>query len=214
MFAVSAKQSRQRCKRLSDAATPSPRVGPESSPGQRVVQIAQSLGRHPESVRRVIRAVNVRDLMVALYPKPQQTGRPATFGERVVPGLVALMHQSPRELGFATERWTLWDLAAAYAANRYIVVVWDNAGWHKAAAVQLGLRQYNAAARREARPVIFLFPLPAYRPGLNPGEAIFNQIKRRVLFGRNFEDPTERRRTLDTHFAQRNARAQNADKAA
>ena len=113
----------------------------------------------------------------------------------------------------ATTQW-LTDLAAAYAANRYIVVVWDNAGWHKAAAVQLGLRQYNAAARRETRPVIFLFALAAYRPGLNPGEAIFNQIKRRVLFGRNFEDPTERRRTLDTYFAQRNARAQNADKAA
>ena len=69
MFAVSAKQSRQQCKRLSDAATPSPRVGLGSSPGRRegkrITQIAQSLGRHPESVRRVIRAVNARELLLS-----------------------------------------------------------------------------------------------------------------------------------------------------
>ena len=58
--------------------------------------------------------------------------------------------------------------------------------------------------------MIFRFPLPTYSPWLNPVEAIFNQTKRRVLFGRNFEDPAERRRTLDTHFAQRNARAKYA----
>ena len=109
----------------------------------------------------------------------------------------------------ATTQW-LTDLAEAYPAKRYIVVVWDNASWHKAAAVQLWLGQYNAAARREGRPVIFLFPLPTYSPWLNPVEAIFNQTKRRVLFGRNFADPVERRRTLDTHFAQRNARAKHA----
>ena len=101
-------------------------------------------------------------------------------------------------------------MAAAYPAKRYIVVVWDKASGHKAAAVQLGLRQYNAAARREGRPVIFLFALPTYGPWLNPGAAIFNQTKRRVLFGRNFADPGERRRTLDTHFARRNARAPHA----
>jgi len=105
-------------------------------------------------------------------------------------------------------------LAQQYARRRYLVVVWDNASWHKAAAVQLWLREYNAAARREGRPVIFVFPLPTYSPWLNPVEAIFNQTKRRVLFGRNFEDPTERRRTLNSHFAQRNARAKDADKAA
>ena len=34
-------------------------------------------------------------------------------GQRVVPGLMELLHQSPRALGFETERWTLRDLAAA-----------------------------------------------------------------------------------------------------
>ena len=102
------------------------------------------------------------------------------------------------------------DLAEVYSAKRYIVVVWDNASWHKAAAVQLWLREYNAAARRERHPVIFLFALPTYSPWLNPVEAIFNQTKRRVLFGRNCADPVERRCTLDTHFAQRNARAKHA----
>ena len=62
----------------------------------------------------------------------------------------------------------------------------------------------------DGQPVILLFPLPTYSPWLNPGAAIFKQTERRVLFGRNFEDPAQRRRTLDSHFAQRNARANHA----
>ena len=118
MFAVSAKQSRQQYRRLSDAATPTvthrrARIIALSEGGQRVAQIAQTVGMHPESVRLVIRAVSARELMMVLYPQPQATGRPATFGGRVVQGLVELLHQLPRALGFETERWTLRDLAAA-----------------------------------------------------------------------------------------------------
>ena len=97
--------------------------------GQRVAQIAQSVGMHPESVRRVIRAVNARELMVVLYPKPEGTGRPATFGEQVVAGLVELMHQSPWELGFETERWTLRDLTAAARNSGLVPGISPASGW-------------------------------------------------------------------------------------
>ena len=86
-----------------------------SEAGQRVAQIAVAVGMHPESVRRVLRAVNTGTLSAVLYPKPEQTGRPPTFGPEVAPGLVALLRRPPTDFGFETKRWTLLDLAAAAA---------------------------------------------------------------------------------------------------
>ena len=86
-----------------------------SGAGQRVAEIAQAVGMHPESVRRVIRRVNAGDLMAVLYPKPEQSGRPPTFGPEVGPGLVELMRRPPTDFGFETKRWTLNDLAVAAA---------------------------------------------------------------------------------------------------
>ena len=103
-----------------------PWSGPEPRPadasvrpegGQRVAQIAPSVGRHPASGRRGLRAVNARELMVALYPQPEARGRPAPFGEQVGEGLVELRPQAPRELGLAPERGPRRDLTAAVAAG-------------------------------------------------------------------------------------------------
>ena len=94
-----------------------------SEAGRRVAEIAQAVGMHAQSVRRVIRAVNARDLMAVLYPKPQQTGRPPTFGERVAQGLVELMHRPPTDFGFETKRWTLADLAAAAQSSRLVASI-------------------------------------------------------------------------------------------
>jgi len=114
-----------------------------------------------------------------------------------------LWRYAERTNAVATIQW-LTQLAEQYAHKRYLVAVWDNASWHKAAAVERWLQSYNTIAREEGGAVIFVFGLPTYSPWLNPVEAIFSQTKRRVLFGRNFEDPAERRQALDTHFEQRN----------
>ena len=98
----------------------------------------------------------------------------------------------------------LVSLTKAHATKKYLVVVWDNASWHKAHAVAHWLQEHNATARARGRPRLFVFFLPTYSPWLNPVEAIFNQTKRRVLFGRNLGNCTERRRALDSHFTQRN----------
>ena len=120
---------------------------------------------------------------------------------------------TPRTNAGATTAWLSW-LAQVYADKRYVVVVWDNASWHKAHAVEQWAQQYNATAAEEGGPKLFLVALPTYSPWLNPIEAIFNQTKRRVLFGRNFDDPAERRQALDRHFTQRNARCAAAEQAA
>ena len=97
-------------------------------------------------------------------------------------------------------------LAEQYADRKYLAVVWDNASWHKAAAVARWLQEHNATAAPKHLPKLFVFYLPTYSPWLNPVEAIFNQTKRRVLFGRNLYHPAQRRRALDNHLAQRNQR--------
>ncbi len=105
-------------------------------------------------------------------------------------------------------------LVQQYAGRKYVAVVWDNASWHKAVHVQRWLDDHNATAVEKQRPKVFVSFLPTYSPWLNPVEAVINQTKRRVLFGRNIDEPAERRRALDTHFAQRNARmaaAQNSN---
>ena len=104
-------------------------------------------------------------------------------------------------------------LVQQYAGRKYLAVVWDNASWHKAVHVQRWLDDHNAIAGQQHRPNVFLFFLPTYSPWLNPVEAIINQTKRRVLFGRNIDEPAKRRNALDRHFAQRNARtaAQESD---
>ena len=119
---------------------------------------------------------------------------------------------TPRTNARATTELLTW-LAQVYADKRYVVVVWDNASWHQAHAVEDWVQEHNATAAEEGGPKLFVVPLPTYSPWLNPIEAVFNQTKRRVLFGRNFDDPADRRRALDRHFNQRNARFA-ADKAA
>ena len=96
-------------------------------------------------------------------------------------------------------------LVQQYAGRKYVAVVWDNASWHTAVHVQRWVDEHNASAVEKQRPKVFVFFLPTYSPWLNPVEAIINQTKRRVLFGRNIDEPTERRNALDRHFARRNA---------
>ena len=147
----------------------------------------------------------------------EQRGRPTwipAFGPKQGEVLYLCLEPSSGELVWRHTVRTNGDatieclayLAEQYAGRKYLVVVWDNASWHKAAHVARWLEVHNAVAGPKRRPKLFVFYLPTYSPWLNPVEAIFNQTKRRVLFGRNLEDPARRRQTLDNHFTQRNAR--------
>ncbi len=84
-----------------------------SEAGRRVTEIADAVGMHAETVRRVIRAVNAGELTAQLGPRPKRTGRPPTFGPQVAEGLEQLLHRPPKDFGFETARWTLQDLATA-----------------------------------------------------------------------------------------------------
>jgi len=59
-----------------------------------------------------------------------------------------LWRYAPRTNTMATIQW-LTQLAQQYRAQRYLVVVWDNASWHKAAAVERWVKSHSPAAHQQ-----------------------------------------------------------------
>jgi len=81
------------------------------------------------------------------------------------------------------ETWTfLHTLAARYAARgvRALVVLWDHAPWHVAAALHARIAAYNRLATRLGALRFLLVTLPLKAPWLVPLEAVFGQTKRAV----------------------------------
>jgi transposase len=89
---------------------------------------------------------------------------------------------------------------AHYHGKAYVVLIWDNASWHKSEAVQSWIASHNATRKQQGLPKLFLLALPTYSPWLNPTEAVVNQNKRRTLFGRNQPDPIQLRTAVETNL--------------
>lgn len=94
----------------------------------------------------------------------------------------------------------LLQLLERYRGKRYLVLIWDNASWHKSRKVQNWVDTHNASAREQGLPKLYAVPLPTYSPWLNPTEAVINQNKRRTLFGHNRPDPSQLRRAVETNL--------------
>lgn len=94
----------------------------------------------------------------------------------------------------------LEQLLECYRDKRYVVLIWDNASWHKSRRVEGWIADHNATSREQRRPKLFLLPLPTYSPWLNPTEAVINQNKRRTLFGANQPDAARLRRIVETNL--------------
>ncbi len=66
--------------------------------------------------------------------------------------------------------------------KRVLVVIWDQASWHKSKMVRQWVRQHNRQAKQEERGVRLLtFLLPSKSPWLNPMEPIWLHAKRKVV---------------------------------
>jgi hypothetical protein len=106
------------------------------------------------------------------------------------------------------ETWAfLQEVIPAYAAQgvRYLVIFWDHAPWHVAAAVRQRVAAYNAQAKREGTLRVALYFLPIKAPWLMPLEPVFGQTKRAVgLRKRATFDELEE--AVDRRLKQRNAR--------
>lgn len=75
--------------------------------------------------------------------------------------------------------WCCTELAAA--GKTALLLVWDNAAWHRSKAVRAWIRDHNRAVKRAGRGVrIIVCPLPIKSPWLNPIEPKWLHGKRRV----------------------------------
>jgi transposase len=64
--------------------------------------------------------------------------------------------------------------------KRVLVVIWDNASWHKSKRLKSHIRAYNLAAKRTGLPRLLTFHLPIQSPWLNPIEPHWLHAKRAV----------------------------------
>jgi hypothetical protein len=76
--------------------------------------------------------------------------------------------------------WCCSQLAAL--GKKALLLIWDNASWHKSQLVAEWLREHNRQVREEGQGVgILPCPLPTQSPWLNPIEPHWVHAKRRVV---------------------------------
>ena len=64
--------------------------------------------------------------------------------------------------------------------KRVVVVIWDNASWHKSERLRTWMRAYNRAAKKAGEPRLLTCLLPLQSPWLNPIEPRWVHAKRAV----------------------------------
>lgn len=92
-------------------------------------------------------------------------------------------------------------LAVARAqGKRVLIIIWDNASWHKSADVRGWIRAYNWAAKTAGEPRLLTHRLPVKSPWLNPIEPRWVHAKRAVCEPNGELTSPELRRRLCSHF--------------
>jgi transposase len=82
-----------------------------------------------------------------------------------------------------------------------LVLVWDNASWHRSHAVRQWLRAHNRPVKREGRGIRSVScPLPRKSPWLNPLEAHWLHGKRAVIAPTRLLTAAELVARVHTHF--------------
>lgn len=84
--------------------------------------------------------------------------------------------------------------------KKVLVVIWDNASWHKSADIRQWTRAYNRAAKATGEPRLLPLLLPVKSPWLNPIEPRWVHAKRAVCEPDGALTPPELRRRLCCHF--------------
>lgn len=81
-----------------------------------------------------------------------------------------------------------------------LVMIWDNASWHKSRDLRAWMRAYNRAAKAAGQPRLLTHLLPVKSPWLNPIEPHWVHAKRAVCEPDGALSPTELRRRLCAYF--------------
>ena len=84
--------------------------------------------------------------------------------------------------------------------KKVIVLLWDNASWHKSKRLRQWIRAYNLAAKKTGEPRLLTFLLPCQSPWLNPIEPRWVHAKRAVCEPHGELSSSELKRRLGVHF--------------
>ena len=89
---------------------------------------------------------------------------------------------------------------ARQEGKQVVVLIWDNATWHKSKPVRHWIRAYNQQAKREADVRLLVLRLPTKSPWLNPMEPRWVHAKRQVCEPATDLTACELQRRLYCHF--------------
>ena len=84
--------------------------------------------------------------------------------------------------------------------KRVLVIIWDNASWHKSARIRQWIRAYNLEAKRLGEPRLLTHLLPIKSPWLNPIEPHWLHAKRATCEPDDDLSSEELRRRLVAYF--------------
>ena len=84
--------------------------------------------------------------------------------------------------------------------KKVVVLLWDNASWHKSKRLRQWIRAYNLAAKKKGEPRLLTYLLPRQSPWLNPIEPRWVHAKRAVCEPDGDLSSSELIRRLGVHF--------------
>lgn len=126
--------------------------------------------------------------------------------ERTTQGMnqehVWLRFVAARPVSALTVEFLTWVCPKLTAAEKTaLLLVWDNASWHRSHAVRHWLREHNQRVKREGQGIrIVNCPLPVKSPWLNPLEAHWVHGKRAVVEPARLLTAAELMERVHTHF--------------
>ena len=89
---------------------------------------------------------------------------------------------------------------ARQEGKKVVVLIWDNASWHKSQRIEQWIRDYNRRAKAEGDVRLLTHLLPSKSPWLNPIEPRWIHAKRATCEPDGDLPSTELRRRLCQHF--------------
>ena len=89
---------------------------------------------------------------------------------------------------------------ARQEGKRVLVIIWDNASWHKSTDIRAWLGAYNQAAKGSGEPRLLTHLLPVKSPWLNPIEPRWLHAKRAVCEPQGELTSLSLRNRLCAHF--------------
>lgn len=92
-------------------------------------------------------------------------------------------------------------LSVARQENKTVlVIIWDNASWHKSKIIRRWIHDYNQLAKAHNEPRLLVHRLPTQSPWLNPIEPRWLHAKRAVCEPDDDLIPGELRRRICNYF--------------